>query len=226
MVRALLGASVLALLNSTAASAQRALGVRHAANKPAACRVDTTAAWYTKQRAWADERAHAWSDDAFRAALTTTAGLDAASLPVQLGWEIQGAESPSAMTADSAMRARLLGLATTRGSVWPTKSIVGAAGTRAVWLLAQRDTALMRASLKRMMEAGPEESNAADVAMLEDRLRLVSGRKQLYATQFRAGPGGQLVLAPMEDSAHVDLRREDAGLPPFEVSVCLARRTR
>jgi hypothetical protein len=75
-----------------------------------------------------------------------------------------------------------------------------------------------------MMEAGPEESNAADVATLEDRLRLQSGRKQIYGTQFRVGADGRLVLAPMEDSAHVDLRREDAGLPAFATSACLARK--
>jgi hypothetical protein len=52
-------------------------------------------------------------------------------------------------------------------------------------------------------------------------LRLQSGRKQIYGTQFRID-GGRLVLAPMEDSAHVDLRREDAGLPAFKTSACLA----
>jgi hypothetical protein len=72
------------------------------------------------------------------------------------------------------------------------------------------------------MKAGPEESPAADVTMLEDRVRLLAGRKQLYGTQFRRTDAGR-VLAPMEDSAHVDLRREDAGLPPFTLSACLAR---
>jgi hypothetical protein len=28
----------------------------------------------------------------------------------------------------------------------------------------------------------------------------------------------------MEDSAHADLRREDAGLPPFQVGLCEAKR--
>ena len=73
-----------------------------------------------------------------------------------------------------------------------------------------------------MMEAGPEESNAADVAVLEDRQRVANGRKQIYGTQFTVA-GGRVTLAPMEDSAHVDLRREGAGLPPFRLSACLAR---
>ena len=39
-------------------------------------------------------------------------------------------------TAD-AMLARLKQLASTRGSAWPTKSVVGAAGVHAVYLLTQ-----------------------------------------------------------------------------------------
>jgi hypothetical protein len=141
-----------------------------------------------------------------------------------MGWEIQDTVAPFLMTGESAAVTQLRTLASARGSEWPTKSVVGAKGVRAVWLLAHIDTALTRSALKRMMEAGPEESNAADVATLEDRLRLQSGRKQIYGTQFRVGADGKLMLAPMEDSTHVDLRREDAGLPAFTTSACLAQK--
>jgi hypothetical protein len=73
-----------------------------------------------------------------------------------------------------------------------------------------------------MMEAGPVESPAPDVATLEDRLRLLAGRKQIYGTQFRRGPEGKVQLAPMEDSTHADLRREGAALPPFKLGMCMA----
>jgi hypothetical protein len=76
------------------------------------------------------------------------------------------------------------------------------------------------------MEAGPAESPAVDVATLEDRLRIQTGRKQLYGTQFRVDDRGVIVLAPMEDSAHADLRREDAGLPPFALGLCLAKNSK
>jgi hypothetical protein len=72
-----------------------------------------------------------------------------------------------------------------------------------------------------MMEAGPEESLAADVAVLEDRVRMQSGRKQLYATQLRR-VGATLVPGITEDSAHVDMRRDAAGLPPLRVALCAA----
>jgi hypothetical protein len=123
------------------------------------------------------------------------------------------------------MRAQLKTLASTRGSAWPTKSVVGAAGVHAVYLLVERDSALATSVLRRLMEAGPAESPAVDVATLEDRLRIQTGRKQLYGTQFR-WTSRRHRAAPMEDSAHADLRREDAGLPPFALGLCLAKNTK
>lgn len=189
------------------------------------CKVDSSAQWFVKQREWLSESKPSWSNDTLRTSLVGAAHLESGKpLSVQMGWEIQDDVAPMLMGGESAAIAQLRTLASTRGSVWPTKSVVGASGVRAVWLLAHLDTALTRSALKRMMEAGPEESNAADVATLEDRLRLQSGRKQIYGTQFRAGSDGKLALAPMEDSAHVDLRREDAGLPAFKTSACLAQK--
>ena len=187
----------------------------------AACRVPATAPWIVKQSEWFTEPKRDWTDDTLRTALARAAGLKAPlNSPVQLGVEIQDhamADNPDA----AAMTQQLLTLAAARGSTWPTKSVVGAAGVHAVWVLAHRDTALARAVLKRMMEAGPAESPAADVATMEDRMRLLWGRKQIYGTQFVAD-GGRVRLAPMEDSTHADLRREDAGLPPLKTGICLA----
>jgi hypothetical protein len=142
----------------------------------------------------------------------------ATPLTTQLGAQ-RDDESTITGTADTTVLARLRQLAGTRGSDWPTRSVVGAAGVRAVWLLAQRDTGLQRTALHRMMESGPDEALAADVAVLEDRVRLQSGRKQLYGSQLRS-VNGKLVPAPIEDAAHVDMRREAAGLPPLRQAIC------
>jgi hypothetical protein len=210
-------------------SAARVAGVvfvfAGSANAQKACTVDSSAPWFVKQREWLSEAKPTWTNDTLRTSLMRAAHLESAKpLSVQMGFEIQDENAPFLMAGESAMVASLRTLAGTRGSVWPTKSVAGASGARAVWLLAHLDTALTRSALKRMMEAGPEESNAADVATLEDRLRLQSGRKQIYGTQFRVGSDGKLTLAPMEDSAHVDLRREGAGLPAFKTSACLAQK--
>jgi hypothetical protein len=191
---------------------------------PATCGWKTTDAWVKRQAEFFDDSKHDWSDDTLRTALLAAAGISAPLVaPAQMGVEIEGREPSLGPTAD-AMRDRLKQLAATRGSTWPTKSVVGGAGVHAVYLLSQRDTGLARAALHRMMEAGPAESPAADVATFEDHMRLVWGRKQIYGTQFKVGANGAITLAPMEDSAHADLRREDAGLPPFAIGLCLAKR--
>lgn len=187
--------------------------------------LDTAAAWYRKQRAWADESRHDGSNDSLRTALVRAAGLDAnpaAGAGALLGYEIAG-EAPNAPTgADSAALAALRGLAQNRQAPWPTRSVVGPAGVRAVWVLAGRDTMVARVALHRMMEAGPDESPPAAVAILEDRLRVRAGRKQIYGTQLVRAPDGTLEPAPIEDPKHVDLRRDAAGLPPLAQSICAA----
>ncbi len=197
--------------------------VANAQSKPAAkCDWKPTDAWVKRQAEFFDDSKHDWSDDTLRTALLQAAGLGASlTAPVQLGVQVEGRE-PALGSGAAAMTERLKALAAQRGSKWPTRSVVGAAGVHAVYLLSQSDTGLARNVLHRMMEAGPVESPAADVATFEDHLRLVWGRKQIYGTQFRIGAGGKVELSPMEDSAHADLRREDAGLPPFRVGICLA----
>jgi hypothetical protein len=186
------------------------------------CSWKPTDAWVRRQAEFFNESKHDWSDDSLRNALLAAAGLEAPlKAPVQFGVRIGGSDSTPPAGAATMVDA-LKKLAATRGSTWPTRSVVGPAGTHAVYILVSLDTGLARAALHRMMEAGPVESPAADVATLEDRLRLLWGRKQIYGTQFRRDGNGKVELAPMEDSAHADLRREDAGLPPFKLGLCMA----
>jgi hypothetical protein len=198
--------------------------VASAQAKPAAkCDWKPTDAWVKRQAEFFDDSKHDWTDDTLRTALLQAAGLGAGlTAPVQLGVQVEGRE-PKLGTGAAEMTERLKALAAERGSRWPTRSVVGGAGVHAVYLLSQSDTGFARNVLHRMMEAGPSESAAADVATFEDHMRLVWGRKQIYGTQFRVGNDGKVELSPMEDSAHADLRREDAGLPPFKVGLCLAR---
>jgi hypothetical protein len=180
-------------------------------------------AWVKRQAEFFDDSKHDWKNDSLRTVLLNASGLTSPlKAPVNTGVQIEGRPAALGATATQVI-ADLTKLAATRGSTWPGRSEVGAAGAHAVYLLALRDTGFARAALHRMMEAGPLESPAVDVAVLEDHLRLVWGRKQIYGTQFRE-EHGKIVLAPMEDAAHADLRREDAGLPPFKLGVCLSHR--
>jgi hypothetical protein len=213
-------ASVLVTVFALPLSAQ---AKQRLSSSPTVCPApDTTAEWFRKQRAWSDESKHDWSDDSLRTALLRAAGIDAGhSISTLGGYEVVGSEKAAA--GDSLVLARLRALARERGSKWPTRSVVGPAGVRAVWIIAKSDTALARTVLHRMMEAGPDESPPAAVATMEDRLRIMSGRKQLYGTQLVRGNGGALEPAPIEDPRHVDMRRDAAGLPPLAQALCAAR---
>ena len=218
MTRALRFSLVSALLAASTAAAQSSRG-------SACAGFDTTAKWFVKQRQWSTETTKTWSNDSLRTALIHAAALDAnpnAGAGALLGYEIAGAASNSAQTSDTSALALLRRLSRDRQSPWPVKSVVGAQGVRAVWLIAGQDSALSRVALHRMMEAGPDESPPAAVAMLEDRLRIAAGRKQLYGTQLVRAASGTLEPAPLEDPKHVDLRRDAAGLPPIAQSICAA----
>ncbi|MEP6763783.1 MAG: DUF6624 domain-containing protein [Gemmatimonadaceae bacterium] len=207
----------------SALTVARPLVAQSTAAQRTTCAYAPSAPWVQRQALFFDDSKHTWSDDTLRTALLSAAGITGdLRAPVNYGVQFVGVEAKLGAGAD-AMIARLKALGAQRGSVWPTRSVVGAAGVHAVYLLSQRDTALGRSALHRMMEAGPDESPAIDVAVFEDHMRLIWGRKQLYGTQFNRTSDGKTTLAAMEDSAHADLRRETAGLPPFKIGTCLAK---
>jgi len=187
------------------------------------CKVSPSAKWYRQQMEWMNESKATWSNDTLRQRLLSAVGRDRSLTDrVQLGAEVLVNDGTPLSQSDSALSADLKALARQRGSAWPTKSVVGARGVRALWFFAMRDTSLQRVILHRLMEAGPEESFPPDVAILEDRLRTRDGRGQLYATQIRPTGKGKVEPARTEDLAHVDMRREGALLPPLRLSRCIA----
>jgi hypothetical protein len=101
---------------------------------------------------------------------------------------------------------------------WPGKSLVGADGAQAAWLLAQHadhDRPFQRRCLALLREAVKKgEATGAQLAYLTDRLRVADKRKQVYGTQL-VGVAGKFRPAPIEDEANVDRRRKQVGLPPL-----------
>jgi hypothetical protein len=178
---------------------------------------DTTKQWFKDQRAWLDDSKHAWANDTLRTKVMKAAGLDPAkSAPVLFGWSTL--DSPARDSAAAAILRPMMG----RGGQFPTRGVVGAAGAHAAFLLILLDSTLEGRGMHRFMEAGLGEGFETETAMLEDRTRVRAGRGQLYGTVLRADADGKLVPTRIEDSAHVELRRESAWLPPLKQSVCAA----
>ncbi|HEX8762422.1 MAG TPA: DUF6624 domain-containing protein [Candidatus Saccharimonadales bacterium] len=106
---------------------------------------------------------------------------------------------------------------TTHG--WPAVSEYGKSTLEDLWLLVQHadyDPAFQEYCLDLMKECSPEEINLSDMAFLEDRVRVNTGRKQLYGTQFHTTGEGKFEPQPIEDEANLKLRRKAAGLNSFE----------
>ena len=112
----------------------------------------------------------------------------------------------------------LADLVATRG--WPGRTMAGEDGAQAAWLLAQhadRNLDLQRAFLDALRGAVAEgEASPANLAYLEDRVRVADERPQLYGTQFTV-TDGDFVPCPIEDPQRLDERRAAAGLEPFAV---------
>jgi hypothetical protein len=178
---------------------------------------DTTKEWFKLQREWLDDSKHAWTNDTLRVKVMTAAGLDPSKpVGVQYGWTTL--ESTPRDSASAAILRPMMG----RGGVFPTRGVTGAGGAHAAFLLLMRDSTLENRGMHRFMEAGLGEGFETETAMLEDRTRVRAGRGQLYGTVLKAGADGKLTPLRIEDSAHVDLRRESAWLPSLKESMCAA----
>jgi hypothetical protein len=85
---------------------------------------------------------------------------------------------------------------------------------------ADRQLHLQRRALALMTEAvHAGEADAAQLAMLHDRLLVNEGRPQIYGTQIAGIVNGAPVPWPCEHPEQMDQRRAEVGLDPFAVHV-------
>ena len=101
---------------------------------------------------------------------------------------------------------------------WPTISLVGKQANNAAFLILQHaDTNLQKKYFLLLKEAaGKREANPADAAMMEDRILMADGKKQIYGTQLTINDQTKKwTVHPIEDEQNVDVRRASVGLPPM-----------
>jgi len=102
---------------------------------------------------------------------------------------------------------------------WPPRSLVGAEGQHAAWLVAQAtatvDPVLAARCVEllgKAVEAG--EASARQLAILTDEVRWHAGRPQVYGSVHIVDPRiGTVVPWPIENPEGVDDRRAAVGLP-------------
>ena len=152
--------------------------------------------------------------------------------------------APTAVERDEALRAELLemmaadqGERTSGGTLndaerterlreivaehgWPTWDLVGKDGEEAAWVIAQHsdlDPDFQLEALELLREAVAQgQASPGNLAYLEDRVRAGRGAPQLYGTQTGCTRGGKPAMPEIEDPDGLDVRREEAGLPPYD----------
>jgi hypothetical protein len=129
------------------------------------------------------------------------------------------------LSLDSLLTSRLRAIVREQG--WPTRTMVGASGARAAFLIVQHSpsNAFQREMLPLLSAAAEnDEASPGDAAMLEDRVLTDEGKPQRYGTQFRI-VAGELIPYPIEEPETLDERRARVGLMPMAEYVKLLEET-
>ena len=184
---------------------------------------DTATAWQMISQEWNTERPGSWSNDSLRRVLIAMAEEDQAVRPVT-GY----ADSIKSPTFVRRMAERdSIGLARLREIIrrfgWPTRSMVGARGASAAFLIAQHNEAIQPEALRLMLALPPGEVQGSELAMLEDRIRAFSGRPQRFGSQLKPPAGELLEFYPIDSVSRLEARRAAVGLPPMSVYLCMMK---
>ncbi len=102
---------------------------------------------------------------------------------------------------------------------WPTISLVGKEASGNAFLIIQHaDLEYQKKYFPLLKEAAAKnEARKSEIAMLEDRILMREGKRQIYGSQLRSNPNtGKLELYPIEDEENVDARRASVELMPMK----------
>lgn len=102
---------------------------------------------------------------------------------------------------------------------WPGPDVIGETGSAALFLVIQHADTKSQIHYLPLMRTAVKEQKAApsDLALLEDRVALAKGKKQIYGSQFGwNAKTKKYYLFPLEDPDHVNERRAKMGLGTIE----------
>jgi hypothetical protein len=132
--------------------------------------------------------------------------------PVNVGRELtdeQAAVLAQVEQLDRRHEARLAEIVDEHG--WPGRSLVGRTGAHAAWLIAQHSRLDFQRRVLPLIE-NDAGATPAELAKLEDRIRVREGREQRYGTQWTCRDGRLELSTPVEGATRVDERRAAVGL--------------
>ncbi len=97
---------------------------------------------------------------------------------------------------------------------WLGADKIGYKATRTLFLVIQHARPKIQEKYLPIMREAVKngKANASSLALLEDRVALSQGRKQIYGSQLFTDNTGKTTLQPIEDPDNVDKRRRSVGL--------------
>jgi hypothetical protein len=100
---------------------------------------------------------------------------------------------------------------------WLGPKIIGEKGSQTLFLVIQHSKIDVQLKYLPMMREAVTKGNskASSLALLEDRVALRQGKRQIYGSQIDSGKDGQKYVAPLIDPENVDKRRLEVGLEPL-----------
>lgn len=101
---------------------------------------------------------------------------------------------------------------------WLGPDVVGGQGNSALFLVIQHSNLPTQEKYLPMMREAVKNGKArgSSLALLEDRVALGQGKRQIYGSQIGRDPDTQLYyVSPLEDPDNVDKRRAEVGLQPL-----------
>ncbi len=101
---------------------------------------------------------------------------------------------------------------------WLGADIIGEQGNSTLFLVIQHSDLKTQLKYLPMMRKAVEKGNASanSLALLEDRVALRQGKRQIYGSQIgREQETGEYFVSPLIDPENVDKRRAEVGLGPL-----------
>ncbi|MCV9930477.1 hypothetical protein OIU83_22645 [Flavobacterium sp. LS1R49] len=98
---------------------------------------------------------------------------------------------------------------------WIGENVIGSQANQTLFLVIQHSDLKTQQKYLPMMRDAVKKGNAkaSSLALLEDRIALREGRKQIYGSQLAKNPAtNKQYISPLEDPDNVDKRRAEVGL--------------
>jgi hypothetical protein len=102
---------------------------------------------------------------------------------------------------------------------WLGPDIIGEQGNTTLFLVIQHSDIETQTKYLPIMRDAVKKGNAipSDLALLEDRVLLGQGKKQIYGSQINCNQEtGKYYVLPLENPENVDKRRSEVGLGPLQ----------